>query len=327
MTRRPRQAFPTAPDDATADKAASSARRAPMFAKGAASFDKAARSAAAEERMFRNLAVDLIDPSPIRDRIDLSENLEDLKRSLAEQGQQIPILVRPKPDSDRFEIVTGRRRLQATRELGQPTIQAFVRGMTDEEAFIAQGVENNARLETSFIERARTILSALEAGFSQTQVETFLGVDQTMISRMKSIYTGIGEDLVLAIGPARGIGRRKWDRLLNLIRADGRAPAALVAEVPADIPDSVERFEAFLSRLDSAAPPAPAPEAMPAPARRREPAPRDISKPLTTRRSGDRLVIRTGATVPPGFLDFVEACLPGLLHQYYDSTPEESADD
>lgn len=320
MARKPRQAFPTATAP-EGDKPAQPARRAPIFTKGAASLDTAMRSAAAEERMYRNLGVDLIDPSLIRDRIDLTENLEELKRSLAEEGQQIPILVRPKPGTDRFEIVTGRRRLQATRELGQATIQAFVRAMTDEEAFVAQGVENNARLETSFIERARTILSALEAGFSQTQVEKFLGTDQTMISRMKSIYTGLGEDLVVAIGPARGVGRRRWDRLLTLVRATDQEPEALIAQVPADIPDSAERFDAFLARLEADAPPAP-PKA-----RARRNATADATKPLTTTRKGDRLVIRTAASVPSGFLDFVEACLPGLLQQYYDSTPEHTEGD
>ncbi len=325
MVRRPRQAFPTAAGDGTEAKPPQPARRAPMFAKGAASLETAARSAAAEDRMYRNLATDLIDPSPIRDRIDLTENLAELKRSLAEEGQQIPILVRPKPGSERFEIVTGRRRLQATRELGQPTIQAFVRAMTDEEAFVAQGVENNARLETSFIERARTILSALEAGFSQTQVEKFLGTDQTMISRMKSIYTGIGEELVLAIGPARGIGRRKWDRLLALIRADGGSPEALISRVPADIPDSAERFDAFLRLMEEAAPPPPAPPAAPKP--KKPDAPVMDGRPLTTERKGDRLVIRTGDGVPAKFLEFVEACLPGLLHQYYDGVSGEPGDD
>lgn len=323
MARRSRQAFPTpAGDPAEADKPNQPSRRAPMFAKGAASLDTAARSAAAEERMYRNLAVDLIDPSPIRDRIDLTENLDELKRSLSEEGQQIPILVRPKAGSDRFEIVTGRRRLQATRDLGRDVIQAFIRPMSDEEAFVAQGVENNARLETSFIERARTILSALEAGFSQTQVEKFLGVDQTMISRMKSIYTGLGEDLVVAIGPARGIGRRKWDRLLSLVRGQDAPPETLIPSIPADIQDSAERFDAFLAQLEQTAPPAPASTTRSP----RKPKPETTagSKPLATTRKDHRLVINTGDSVPPAFLEFVEACLPGLLHQYFDNTPEDS---
>jgi ParB family chromosome partitioning protein len=300
MARKSRPVFPAAAEGGEKPK---TPRRAPMFAKGAASLDTAARSAAAEERMYRLLPIAQIDPSPIADRIDLTEGLDSLKRSLDEEGQQIPILVRPIPGSDRYEIVTGRRRLRAMTELGRDTIQAFVRKMSDEEAFVAQGVENNERLETSFIERARTILSALDAGFTQQQVERFVGVDQSMISRMKSVYTAVGEDLVQAIGPARGIGRRKWESLARRAR---EAEAPLLPLVDQSLPDSTARFEALLSRLEGmgaarkpAKPPAPA-----------EPG------PVQTSRRGRQLTIRLGAEAPEGFLDHLEAQIPALLEAY-----------
>ncbi|WP_323764035.1 plasmid partitioning protein RepB [Marinovum sp.] len=304
MARKPRPVFPDPPESgAAATVTPKPMRRAPMFAKGAASLENAAKSAAAEERMYRNLSVDLIDPSPIRDRIDLTEGLEDLKASLASEGQQIPILVRSKPDSDRFEIVTGRRRLQATKDLGRDTIQAFVRRMSDEEAFIAQGVENNARLETSFIERARTIVTALDAGFTQVQVEKFLGVDQSMISRMKSIYSGLGEDLVLAIGPARGTGRRKWERLQKIVSEIGLDKATECALSLAG--ESSERFDALIKKLEERFGSRPS---------KRAPSPSPL-EPLTATRRGKQLVIRT-TTAPEGFLDYLQEQLQHLLEQY-----------
>ncbi|TNF22623.1 MAG: ParB/RepB/Spo0J family partition protein [Rhodobacteraceae bacterium] len=304
MARKSRPVFPDPPKPGTETAATPKPmRRAPMFAKGAASLENAAKSAAAEERMYRNLPVDLIDPSPILDRIDVTEGLEDLKASLASEGQQIPILVRPKPDSDRFEIVTGRRRLQATRDLGRDTIQAFVRRMSDEDAFVAQGVENNARLETSFIERARTIVTALEAGFTQVQVEKFLGVDQSMISRMKSIYSGIGEDLVLAIGPARGTGRRKWERLQKLVSTLG--PQEALAQMPDTPGDSSARFDALLGRLEGTTP-VTRPKRAPSP---------PAEGPVTATRRGKQLVIRT-TTAPEGFLDYLQDRLQDLLDDY-----------
>lgn len=320
MARKTRQTFPlAAPDEeplpASAGKMPASARRSPMFAKGAASIENAVKSAAAEDRMFRLLPVTLIDPSPIRDRIDVSENLEDLKRSLREEGQQIPILVRPVGSTDRYEIVTGRRRLQATKEIGGETIQAFVRRMSDEEAFVAQGVENNARLETSFIERARTILSALEAGFTQVQVEKFLGVDQTMISRMKNIYTGIGEDLVLRIGPARGVGRRKWEKLQKLVTDSNLTPPEVMRLVPATGEDSVTRFEGLLDAMERRSTPA-----IPA-----EPRTKPADKPKTTSiadgrlsltRKPGQLVLKPDAVLSDGFLDYVAGHLPALLAEY-----------
>ncbi|MDO6588453.1 plasmid partitioning protein RepB [Salipiger sp. 1_MG-2023] len=303
MARKSRPTFPMAPASDAEEAAPKPVRRSPMFAKGAASLETALKSAAAEERMFRNLPIAQIDPSPIRDRIDIAEGLEVLKRSLAEDGQQIPILVRPLP-GDRYEIVTGRRRLRALTELGQDTIQAFVRRMSDEEAFVAQGIENNARLETSFIERARTILSALEAGFTQVQVEKFLGVDQTMISRMKSIYTAVGEDLVVRIGPARGVGRRKWDRLAKLLR---EGDAALVRS---DLPDSTERFDALLEQLEAREATPPAPQAEP-----RTPKPAQEAPVVTTRR-GTQLTVKLREDIPDDFLDYLAKEIPALLEAY-----------
>lgn len=307
MARKTRPVFPAPATPEAGATAPKSARRAPMFAKGAASLENAAKSAAAEERMFRHLSIDLIDPSPIADRIDLTEGLDSLKRSLAEEGQQIPILVRPKPGTDRYEIVTGRRRLRAMTELGRDTIQAFVRKLSDEEAFVAQGVENNERLETSFIERARTILSALEAGFTQQQVEKFVGVDQSMISRMKSVYTAVGEALVQQIGPARGVGRRKWERLAKLVKS-----GPLPCPVPTDIEDSAERFDAFLEALETTTkqprPPTPPKEK-----------PVQDSPVLATRR-GRQLTVKVTEDAPDGFLDHLQEQIPHLLDAYRKST-------
>lgn len=102
-------------------------------------------------------ATRLIDPSTVRmsavmDRIDPSDGLEELVSSIREHGQKVPILVRRTQDGA-LEIVYGRRRLLACRELGQK-VRATVMEMTEEEALIAQGVENNARQDPSFIERA-----------------------------------------------------------------------------------------------------------------------------------------------------------------------------
>ncbi len=85
------------------------------------------------------------------DRIDPSDGLDELVSSIREHGQKVPVLVRRTQDGA-LEIVYGRRRLLACRQLGQK-VRATVMEMTDEEALIAQGVENNARQDPSFIER------------------------------------------------------------------------------------------------------------------------------------------------------------------------------
>ena len=62
-------------------------------------------------------------PQKLRHEID-PKALEALAESIAEIGQQTPILVRP--DKDRFVLVSGLQRLEACRALGETTIKANI---------------------------------------------------------------------------------------------------------------------------------------------------------------------------------------------------------
>lgn len=83
----------------------------------------------------------LIDSSAVSDRItiDIDPGFETLVESMRENGQQVPILVRPQPAAPgRFQIAYGRRRLKAAAHLGKP-VRAIVQQLTDNELVIAQG--------------------------------------------------------------------------------------------------------------------------------------------------------------------------------------------
>jgi ParB family transcriptional regulator, chromosome partitioning protein len=109
-----------------------------------------------EGQTIIELDADKIDSSFVSDRMDSSdEATEELKELIRDQGQLVPILVRPHPKQQgRYQVAFGHRRLRAVRELGMK-VRAVVREMTDEELIIAQGQENNARLDLTYIERAR----------------------------------------------------------------------------------------------------------------------------------------------------------------------------
>ncbi len=78
-----------------------------------------------------------------------------LVEAIREQGQQVPILVRPHPDRPgRYQVAFGHRRLRAVAEIGIP-VRAVVRDLTDEQLVVAQGQENNERRDLSYIEKAR----------------------------------------------------------------------------------------------------------------------------------------------------------------------------
>ncbi len=62
-------------------------------------------------------------PQKLRHEID-PKALEALAESIAEIGQQTPILVRR--DKERFVLVSGLQRLEACRALGETSIKAYI---------------------------------------------------------------------------------------------------------------------------------------------------------------------------------------------------------
>lgn len=169
-----------------------------------------------DRRATRMVSPSLIHASRFNDRIDATEDLAELVDSIRQHGQQVPILLRRRETGD-LEVVYGRRRVLACKELGID-VRASIMEMTEEEALIAQGVENNQRLDTSFIEKALFITRILDAGFKGVVVHRATGVNDTLIYKMKAIVAAIPESLIRAIGPAHGAGRRQWETLAAFCR-------------------------------------------------------------------------------------------------------------
>jgi len=118
-----------------------------------------------------------------RDRLEASfesESFEDLKRSIEQDGQLIPITVRGNADSG-YEIAAGRRRLEACRQLGLPVL-ARIQSLDDSEMLQLQYQENEQRADISSFERAlwyRDVQKLYE--FSTPELAKRFGVSQPMI--------------------------------------------------------------------------------------------------------------------------------------------------
>jgi ParB family chromosome partitioning protein len=252
----------------------------------------------------RLLDPSLIQMSAVMDRIDPSEGLGDLISSIRDHGQKVPVLVR-RSQNGSFEIVYGRRRLLACRELGQK-VRATVMEMTDEEALIAQGVENNARQDLSFIERALFVAGIIrELGKTdetkknaQTVAYRALQIDESLVSRMNRIATGIPIELIRAIGPAHGVGRRIWEKLFKLCEKDLARARAITAEVPRNVPGS-ERLEAAIAILT---PPKPS---------KREPT---LDERVRIIRKGNKITL----DVDPALIPQVEEAIRELITELLD---------
>jgi len=200
--------------------------------------------AALKARALVDLDPALIDNSGMADRLEMDEAAHaELTASIRDYGQQVPVLVRPHPTAEgRYQIVYGRRRLMALRELGQP-VKALIRDLDDREAVLAQGQENSARRDLTFIEKVNFARQLRDAGYERKVVCDALNVDKTLISRMLSVADRVPTEVIETIGAAPSFGRDRWIGLAELIvTRDWEVNAMCVL---ADGPTSDKRAEAL----------------------------------------------------------------------------------
>jgi ParB family chromosome partitioning protein len=182
----------------------------------------------------------LIDPSPLADRFHEQEAapFEALKASIRERGQEVPILVRVHPEvPGRYQSAYGHRRVRAATELGV-AVKAFVRKLSNEDLVVAQGLENSAREDLSFIERAVFAAKLENAGFQRSVIQTALSVDRAEVSKLVSVARAIPTDLVHAVGRAPKVGRGRWQALADAV-ADNVARKRALSTIKG------EKFAAF----------------------------------------------------------------------------------
>ena len=127
----------------------------------------------------------------------------------------------------------------------------MVRDLTDEQLVIAQGQENQERKDLSYIEKAR-FAHRLERRFNRTTIMSAMSIYKSDLSNMLSVVAKIPEDIIDAIGPAPGVGRRGWIELADHL-TKGKAVVGAVRKVAFDpdfqLLESDERFKKALASL------------------------------------------------------------------------------
>lgn len=249
-----------------------------------------------------------IEASFLVDRLEGSEvEHQELMASIQAHGQQVPILVRPHPASaGRYQVAYGHRRLRALAELGKP-VRAVVKELSDAELVVAQGQENSARLDLSYIERALFAMAIEERGFDRNVLMAALSVEKTQLSRLISIGRSIPIEVIQAIGPAPKTGRPRWSALADTMKdRDWRPILAKLCEDrgfrTADSDSRFARFEAALSaKAKSGSETWTGPDGVPAAA-------------IT--RSKSRLVLAVDHKHAPDFGEFIVKSLPDLYRRY-----------
>jgi ParB family chromosome partitioning protein len=192
-----------------------------------------------------------IDISFIQDRFGQNpEEHRALVDSIRIHGQQVPILVRPHPEKrDRYQIAYGHRRLRASIELDRP-IRAVVRNLNDVELVIAQGQENSARLDLSFIERVSFALALEDRGFDRNVIMAALNIGRTQISKLTALGRSIPAHIIVAVGSAPKAGRPRWNQLAERLNRAAPDSIDLILNDPSfQHSDTDARFVRLLEAL------------------------------------------------------------------------------
>ncbi|NKK58865.1 plasmid partitioning protein RepB [Rhizobium leguminosarum bv. viciae] len=161
----------------------------------------------------------LLDASSVADRLsDDDEEYQELKEAIKASGQSTPILVRPTTDGRRYMVVFGHRRRKVAEELGI-SVKAVVKKMDEIASAVAQGQENSARSNLSFIERAYFAQNLLDTGLTKDVVRSSLAIDEAMLSKMLGVIEVVPSPIIKALGASKKIGRDKWLSLRQLLLA------------------------------------------------------------------------------------------------------------
>ena len=132
-----------------------------------------------------DLEVDAIRPNPYQPRTDFDEAaLEELSASIAHLGIIQPLTVRALGEG-RYELISGERRLRASRRAGLKRVPAYVRE-ADTEAMLEMAiVENVQREDLNPIEVALGYQRLMEeVGLTQEQVADRVGKNRSTVANM-----------------------------------------------------------------------------------------------------------------------------------------------
>ncbi|RUX67183.1 plasmid partitioning protein RepB, partial [Mesorhizobium sp. M2A.F.Ca.ET.040.01.1.1] len=128
-------------------------------------------------------------------------------------------------------------------------VKTVVKKLDDRDHVIAQGQENSARADLSFIEKAVFAGNLERNGYDREVIMAALSVDKTVVSKMISVTKDIPAEIINVIGAAKNSGRDRWYDLAKKVRGRGVAVKELMASPDFKAATSDARLEMLARRL------------------------------------------------------------------------------
>jgi ParB family chromosome partitioning protein len=158
------------------------------------------------------LEIEAIEINPFQPRTNFNEEaLQELATSIRELGVIQPITVR-KTDFNKYQLISGERRLRASKLVGLKTVPAYIRLADDNESLTMALVENIQRHDLDSIEIALSYQRLMdEIQLTQEQVSDRVGKKRSTVANYLRllkldpiIQTGI-RDGFISMGHGRAI--------------------------------------------------------------------------------------------------------------------------
>jgi ParB family chromosome partitioning protein len=116
-----------------------------------------------KQEEMKHVSLHQIVKNPFQPRRDFKpDELDELAQSILAVGFIHPPLVRPLPNSDLYELISGERRLRAAELLQLPTIPVFVRHAYSTLSAQAALIENIQRVDLNPLEIAKALKRLME---------------------------------------------------------------------------------------------------------------------------------------------------------------------
>jgi ParB family chromosome partitioning protein len=185
-----------------------------------------ALAASAGAPIGRVIPIELIDPNPNQPR-QVMGDLSELIASIAEKGIIEPLVVRPR--GDRFQIIAGERRYQASVQIGLRELPVVIRDVDDTEMLELALIENLQRKDLTPFEEAEALRGLAEGcGYTHEDLARRLGKSRTSVT----------ESLTLNAMP---------DEVRNLSRLADISSKSLLLQVVRQ--SSPEKMTALIERI------------------------------------------------------------------------------
>ena len=129
------------------------------------------------------LNIDFIEANPFQPRTDFDENaLNELAESIKAQGVIQPVTVR-KMGRDKYQLISGERRLRASKLAGLKTIPVYIRVANDEQMLEMALIENTHREGLNAIEVALSYQRLIEeCNITQEELGEKVGKDRSTVT-------------------------------------------------------------------------------------------------------------------------------------------------